>query len=146
MPELARKGEEIFRGLPVSAGVCQGKILLLGKSHAPIPHRQLLEAELAEEVNRLERALSKTRQEILDFQHRVSTGMKATDGGIFDAHLLVLEDRTLLDEVIRMIHEQKVNVEYAFHKVAERYAAYINRNDPQAADAFRSRMRAILSK
>jgi len=123
MPELARKGEKIFRGLPVSGGICQGKILLLGKSHAAVPQRKLADTELPEEVNRLEKALVKTRQEILEVQHKVSTGMNAADGGIFDAHLLVLEDRTLLDEVIRMIHEAKVNVEYAFHKVAGRYAA-----------------------
>lgn len=30
--------------------------------------------------------------------------------------------------------------------VALRYAAYINRNDPEAADAFRKRMRAMLGK
>ncbi|MSV31754.1 MAG: DUF4760 domain-containing protein [Bryobacterales bacterium] len=30
--------------------------------------------------------------------------------------------------------------------VAGRYAAYINRNDPNAADAFRTRMRAMLGK
>jgi len=122
MPELAHKGEKTFRGIPVSAGVCQGKILVLGKSHASIPHRQLTDTELPEELNRLEKALAQTRQEILGIQHKVSTGMKAADGGIFDAHLLVLEDRTLLDEVIRMIQEQKVNVEHAFHTVAERYA------------------------
>jgi phosphotransferase system enzyme I (PtsI) len=49
--------------------------------------------------------------------------MGAHEGGIFDAHLLVLEDRTLLDEVVRMIQRDKVNAEYAFHSVAERYAA-----------------------
>ncbi len=123
MPELVRKGEKIFRGLPVSGGICQGKIVLLGKSHAPVSQRKLTDAELPEEVNRLERALAKTRQEILEVQHKVSTGMNAADGGIFDAHLLVLEDRTLLDEVIRMVREQKVNVEYSFQKVAGRYAA-----------------------
>src|SRR6185295_11492403 len=122
MPEHAHQGEKIFRGIPVSAGVCQGKILVLGKSHASVPHRQLTDLELPEELNRLEKALAQTRQEILEIQHKVSTGMKSEDGGIFDAHLLVLEDRTLLDEVIRMIQEQKVNVEFAFHSVAERYA------------------------
>ena len=49
--------------------------------------------------------------------------MGAKEGNIFDAHLLMLEDRTLIDEVIRTIHEEKVNAEYAFHTVAERYAA-----------------------
>src|SRR5204863_7035332 len=53
---------------------------------------------------------------------RVSQAMGAEEGSIFDAHLLVLGDRTLLDEVVRMIREKKVNAEYAFHSVAERYA------------------------
>src|SRR5260370_35478291 len=48
--------------------------------------------------------------------------MGAQEGSIFDAHLLVLEDRTLLDEVMRLIQGEKVNAEYAFPLVAERYA------------------------
>jgi phosphoenolpyruvate-protein kinase (PTS system EI component) len=36
---------------------------------------------------------------------------------------LVLEDRVLLDEVIRLVQEQAVTADYAFHSVAERYAA-----------------------
>jgi phosphotransferase system enzyme I (PtsI) len=123
MPEPAQQGEKVFRGIPVSLGVCRGKIIVLGRSHAPIPKRQLTDAELPEEINRLERALIETRQQILDVQRKVSAGMGAEESGIFDAHLLVLEDRTLLDEVIRNIHEKKVNAEYAFHVVAEKYAS-----------------------
>ena len=42
--------------------------------------------------------------------------MGAQEGSIFDAHLLVLEDPTLLDEVVRIIQTQKVNAEHAFHR------------------------------
>ena len=122
MPEAARMGEKIFRGIPVSAGVCRGKILVLSGSHPAIPRHELAQADLPEEVNRLERALVQTRQQILEVQRKVSAGMGAEEGGIFDAHLLVLEDRTLLDEVIRNITEKKINAEYAFHAVAEKYA------------------------
>jgi phosphotransferase system enzyme I (PtsI) len=48
--------------------------------------------------------------------------MGAEESSIFDAHLLVLEDRTLLDEIVRLVQEEKVNAEHAFHSVAERYA------------------------
>jgi phosphotransferase system enzyme I (PtsI) len=123
MPEAPNKGERIFRGIPVSAGVCRGNILVFGRTRPSITQRQLSEAELAEEVNRLEKALAQTRHQILEVQRKVSAGMGASEGSIFDAHLLVLEDRTLLDEVIRVIHEQKANAEHAFHLVAERYAA-----------------------
>jgi phosphotransferase system enzyme I (PtsI) len=84
---------------------------------------QLTEAELAQEVERLEKALVLTRHQILEIQRKVGEGMGAQEGSIFDAHLLVLEDRTLLDEVVRVIREEKVNAEHAFHTVAERYAA-----------------------
>ncbi len=123
MPEALHKGEKTFRGIPVSAGVCRGKILVLGRTRPSIGKRHLSEAELAEDVNRLERALVQTRHQILEVQRKVSKGMGAHEGSIFDAHLLVLEDRTLLDEVVRMMQEEKVNAEHAFHTVAERYAA-----------------------
>jgi len=123
MPDPATKGEKIFRGIPVSTGVCRGKIVVMGRSHAAIPKRDLCDADLSEEINRLERALMQTRQQLLEVQKKVSAGMGAAEGGIFDAHLLVLEDRTLLDEVIRNINENRVNAEFAFHVVAEKYAS-----------------------
>src|SRR5258706_11327825 len=123
MAEGLPKGERIFRGIPVSAGVCRGKILVVSRSRPSINKKQLRDADLPEEVNRLERALIQTRQQILEIQKKVSAGMGAHEGSIFDAHLLVLEDRTLLDEVVRAIEGEKINAEYAFHVVAERYAS-----------------------
>jgi phosphoenolpyruvate-protein phosphotransferase (PTS system enzyme I) len=126
MPEPLHKGERVFRGIPVSAGVCRGKILVFGRSPHNIAKRLLSDSELPEEINRLEKALVQTRQEILDVQHKVSQAMGAEEGSIFDAHLLVLEDRTLLDEVMRLITEEKVNAEFAFYHVAERYASTLS--------------------
>ncbi len=123
MPAPLHKGERIFRGIPVSAGVCRGRILVVGRSRPPISKRQLSDAEAPQEVNRLEKALVQTRHQILEVQRRVNEGTGAREGSIFDAHLLVLEDRTLLDEVVRVIQEEKINAEHAFHRVAERYAA-----------------------
>src|SRR5712672_4520912 len=123
MPAPTPRGEKTFRGIAVSAGICQGKILVLGRGRPNIIKRQLTESELSEEINRVEKALVQTRHEILEVQRKVSQGMGSHEGSIFDAHLLVLEDRTLLDEVVRVIQQEKVNAEHAFHTVAERYAA-----------------------
>jgi phosphotransferase system enzyme I (PtsI) len=115
-------GEKVFRGIPVSAGVCRGKVLVIDKVRLTISRRTLKEEEVPEEVIRLERALIQTRHQLLEVQRKVSEGMGALEGSIFDAHLLVLEDRTLLDEVVRLIEKEKVNAEHAFQVVAERYA------------------------
>ena len=123
MAEAYPKGETTFKGIPVSGGVCRGKLLVLDRARPTIGRQKVSEAGTAEEVNRLERALVQTRHQLLEVQRRVSEGMGAAEGGIFDAHLLVLEDRTLVEEVVRIIQEEQVNAEYAFQTVAERYAA-----------------------
>src|SRR3974377_764047 len=98
MPEPQHKGEKSLRGIPVSAGVCRGKLLVLGRNRPSVAKMSLSDADLAEEVNRLEKALVQTRHQILEVQRKVSEGMGAQEGSIFDAHLLVPEDRPLLDE------------------------------------------------
>jgi phosphotransferase system enzyme I (PtsI) len=117
------RGQLSFRGIPVSAGVCRGKVLVLDRPRLQVSKREVPPAEFPEEVNRLERALVQTRQQLVEVQRRVSEGMGSRESGIFDAHLLVLEDRTLLDEVLRLMEESNVNAEWAFQTVADRYAA-----------------------
>src|SRR5579859_7509003 len=146
MPELARKGEKVYRGIPVSSGVCRGKILVLGRHHASIAKRAMAEAELACEVDRLEKALLRTRQEIIEVQRKISASMGAGEAGIFDAHLLVLEDRVLLDEVVRKIQEEKVNVEFAFHTVAEKYASALSAIEDEYLRERATDMRDVTSR
>jgi len=123
MPEPLHKGEKIFRGIPVSNGVCRGKILVLGKTQHAISDQALPDDALPGEVTKFEKALVQTRQEILEVQRKVNTAMGAAEAGIFEAHLLVLEDRTLIDEVLRAINTEKLSAAQAFHKISERYAA-----------------------
>ncbi len=124
-----REGERILKGIPASGGVCCGKILVLGKSNDDIPSDTIDELEVPQELEHLEKALIQTRQQVLEIQRRVEEGMGAKDAAIFDAHLLVLEDQTLIDEVSRLIQEQKLNGAKAFHNVAEKYAATLGAMD-----------------
>ncbi|HUA38392.1 MAG TPA: phosphoenolpyruvate--protein phosphotransferase [Candidatus Sulfopaludibacter sp.] len=129
MPEQA-KGEKEFRGIAVSAGICRGKILVLHRARHIIARRGLADNELNEEVGRFEKALVQTRQQILEIQGKVLETLSSKEADIFEAHLLMLEDRVLVDEVIRMIRDQKVNADFAFHTVAERYVtALVAAND-----------------
>src|SRR2546428_10481274 len=131
MAEHSRSGEKVLRGIPVSSGIRRGKVLVLGKSHDAVPRREITEAEVAREIQRFEQALVQTRHQIQEVQRKVGERMGAKDARIFDAHLLVLDDPTLIDEVTRAIQEQKVNVEYAFHQVAEKYAATLSGMDDE---------------
>jgi phosphoenolpyruvate-protein phosphotransferase (PTS system enzyme I) len=124
------KGEKVFRGIAVSAGICRGKILVLHRARHIIARRGLADSELNEEVGRFEKALVQTRRQVLEIQGKVLENLSAKEADIFEAHLLMLEDQVLVDEVIRMIRGQKLNADYAFHTVAERYVtALVAAND-----------------
>jgi len=115
-------GERIFRGIAVSPGVTQGKILVLDKGQEERPHRRILQEEEADsELRRFETALVETRRELRDIRETVNERLGARDAQIFDAHLLVLEDPMLIDQVTRMIREENVNAEFAFHEVTTQY-------------------------
>src|SRR2546422_7503514 len=72
MPEALPSGERIFRGIPVSAGVCRGKLLVLGLARPVIDKRPVSETAVAEEINRFEKALVQTRHQLLEVQRKVS--------------------------------------------------------------------------
>ena len=114
-------GEKVYRGIAVSAGVCRGRVIVLRRTRHVIAKRELATEHIEPEVRRFEHALVRTRQQITEVQRRVSQTMSSSEADIFDAHLLMLEDRVLIEEVIKLIREQQVNADYAFHTAAERY-------------------------
>src|SRR5437763_14633560 len=60
---------------------------------------------------------------------RIVKSSDAKDVAIFDAHLLVVEDLTLIDEVLRKLKSDLCNVEWAFQEVATRYAETLSKID-----------------
>jgi phosphoenolpyruvate-protein phosphotransferase (PTS system enzyme I) len=114
--------EVILRGIPVSRGVCVGNVMLLGRQNPNIREEYVEPAEAHLQIERLEQALVETRAQLHDIHARVSIAMGATDAGIFDAHLLVLDDPSLLDQVAAMINGDAVTAEYAFHTIGGRFA------------------------
>jgi phosphotransferase system enzyme I (PtsI) len=125
------KGEKAFRGIAVSAGVCRGKVLVLHRTQHVVARRALADDAVAPEVRRFEHALVRTRQQITEIQRRVAATMSSSEADIFDAHLLMLEDRVLIEEVLKIVREQKVNADYAFHTASERYIKVLENVDDE---------------
>jgi phosphotransferase system enzyme I (PtsI) len=119
------KGEKVYRGIAVSAGVCKGKVVVLHHARHAIVRRELPPDSVPLEVKRFEHALVRTRQQITEVQRRVADTMSSSEADIFDAHLLMLEDRVLIEEVIKIIIEQKTNADFAFHTASDRYIAVL---------------------
>ncbi len=118
-----------LNGIGVSPGIARGIALVLSDEDDDPPIYKIEESEINSELERLESALLATRQQIVEMQERIAGAIGAKDAGIFDAHLLVVEDRTLLDEVAKLLKEERYNIEYIFHRVALRYARSLSEID-----------------
>ena len=113
--------EQRFTGIPVAPGIAHCAVMVQWEEDEEIALRKIEPHELPEEIARFESALIATRAELLEIQQRIVNAIGSTDASIFDAHLLVVEDRTLIDEVLRNLDRERCNVEYIFHQVAEKY-------------------------
>ncbi len=129
MSSLEAKPETRFYGVGVSPGIARAKILVVRDDEEDITKYSITAAEITGEIGRFEAALIQTRAQILEVQQKIAEAIGAKDAGIFDAHLLVVEDRTLIDEVLRKLESDLCNVEYIFHEVASRYAETLSKID-----------------
>jgi phosphotransferase system enzyme I (PtsI) len=121
--------EKRYNGAGVSLGIARGTVFVHRPDDAAAPSRSIAEGEIPGEIARFESALLATRSQILEMQQRIAESTGAKDASIFDAHLLVVEDRTLIDEVLRRLGTDRMNVEHVFQTVAGRYAKTLSEID-----------------
>jgi len=118
-----------FEGAGVSAGIARGKVHVVRDELDEVVRYRIAPSQVADEIARFETALIQTRMQILEMQQRIAESIGTKDAAIFDAHLLVVEDRTLIDEVLRKLETDLCNVEWVFQEVATRYAETLNKID-----------------
>ncbi len=118
-----------FQGAGVSPGIAQGAIHVVRDDLDDVARYHIEPSQITTEIGRFETALIQTRVQILEMQQKIAESIGAKDAGIFDAHLLVVEDRTLIDEVLRKLESDLCNVEWVFQEVAANYAETLSKID-----------------
>jgi len=116
------KKEKIYEGIAASPGVVIGRVHTFNLEEAVIVPRKIRQSEVPAEIARFEDSLIATRQELLTIRKELAQRLDRNETDLFDAHLLLVEDRALIEEVIRGIEEKKRNAEYVFQQVVEKYA------------------------
>src|SRR5438445_11840867 len=129
MNEQKARQEIRFEGAGVSPGIAHGQIHVVRDDLDDVARYRISPSQVTDEIGRFEAALIQTRMQILEMQQRIAESIGAKDAAIFDAHLLVVEDRTLIDEVLRKLETDLCNVEWVFQEVATSYAETLNKID-----------------
>ena len=126
-----KKKETILKGIPASPGIVSGKAFLYGREQYTIARRPVKEEQIPNELKRFKDALIQTKNEILDIKKRISEEMSAKHAQIFSAHLLVIDDSMLIEEVVSRLKKDKLSIEYVFQDVLRRYIKVFSEMDDE---------------
>ena len=120
-----------LQGIAVSHGVAIGEAVVIDNEGFRIPKRTVMDDALDGELARLDHAIGAVAKEIEKNRDRVSEELGEHYGAIFTAHLEMLHDKTLHNEVEALIRDQHHSAEYAVSKTLRRYAKVFRNLDDQ---------------
>ncbi|MEW6170418.1 MAG: phosphoenolpyruvate--protein phosphotransferase [Candidatus Omnitrophota bacterium] len=145
---------EIIKGIAAASGVAMGPAYIIGREEFNIEKEKITEKQIPTQIQIFEEALIKTRKEILELQKKIALEMGQEGAEIFNAHLLVLEDRMLVEEVLSRLKNEKLNIAYIFSEVLKKYISvfskiedeYLKERMSDISDVGKRVLRNLLSK
>lgn len=120
MSEPTIKHEERWHGVGVSDGVAVGRVLRLHNGAPSLYRTSINESEIEVEIARLARALEAAHNQLAEIKERAGHELGVELGYIFDAHLAILEDAKLREEIVDCIRRERVNTEWAVKVVTDK--------------------------
>ncbi|MGC6455318.1 MAG: phosphoenolpyruvate--protein phosphotransferase [Coraliomargaritaceae bacterium] len=125
MSENSDRNEVILKGIGASPGVARGKAFVYLQAKLDVPCYDVNDGVDAE-MERLDQAILETREQITAVKNQIAESLGEGEARIFDAHLLVLEDAALIEEVANELKTSGKNVEYCYNNVAQRYISFFS--------------------
>lgn len=113
--------EIVLKGIPAAPGIAYGPSFILDKGEFIVPKRSISSSEIDSEIARFEEAINNARREIHQLKAKITQDMGQAHAKIFDAHLLVLQDVTLVNGVISGIRDTKSSAEYVFFTFIKKF-------------------------
>ena len=111
---MTPSSERLLKGIGVSPGIAIGPTVTVRWALPEVPHRVVPRTQVEKEVRRLRAALKDVRRQIVDLRARAEDRAGVDEARIFDAQMLILEDRDFIGGVDELIRENHLTAEKAF--------------------------------
>ena len=112
-------------GIPGSPGVSHGPVFRFLHGDVEVPQYQVSVSEQESELERFKDSVAITRTQIEGIRNEVAKNLGEKEAGIFDAHILVLEDKALFVDIEKEIKKTGDNIEQCVYRVTQRYHDYL---------------------
>ncbi len=117
-PTVTAPAMQVLSGIGVSPGVAIGRAVSISTRQGEAYRIPIREDEVEAEIERLHEAVRHGQRELLRIRDKAGDDLGTELAAIFDAHVLLMNDRNFLDRIVGRIRAQRVNAEWAVQKTA----------------------------
>jgi len=114
------KAEVLFQGNGVSPGVALGSALKLDSYNRVMLKTFIRDDQIESEIERLQHAIQVSREQLESLKLRLEKKVGVEHGFILDVHILMLEDKSLMADIISIIRNHGANAEWAVRQATDR--------------------------
>jgi len=105
--------EKVYRGIVASPGIVIGRAYLLDRRKVVVAGRRIESVSVKDEVARFKKAVELSKTQLEDLRKRFSKGLGKSHIYILETHIMLLEDKMLVDGTVKRIKESLLNAEGA---------------------------------
>ncbi len=102
-----------LKGTGVSSGITIGRVYILDRGKISVTKEVIKESHVDREIARFKNAVQIGVEELRTVQDAILDDYVRKHAYIIDAHMMLLQDEYLSDNVIKAIREEKINAEWA---------------------------------
>ncbi len=110
-----------LRGIGVSPGIALGEVMLTERVVFTERKESISPDKVDEELKRLKNAIKRTKEQLTQVKDQTKQKMGEEYSFIFEAHLLILEGKSLHSDFERIIKEENCRAEWALSRVHDKY-------------------------
>jgi len=127
MPKGVTEQEIIYEGIPASPGIAIAPVHVVARGFSAPEVYEIPESEVPSEQARFKEALEITKRQLIELQNRLEDLSGNNESGIFEAHVMILEDRSVVDRVLLAISDRQQNAEFAFYAIMQNFLEAMRR-------------------
>ena len=102
-----------LRGIGVSPGIAIGEVLLTERVIFTERKEKILPHQVEHELKRLNKAIERTKSQLTRIKDQIRKKMGEEHSFILEAHLLMLEDKSMRSGLDRIVREEHCRTEWA---------------------------------
>jgi phosphoenolpyruvate-protein phosphotransferase (PTS system enzyme I) len=114
------KTEVVFQGNGVSPGISIGTALKLDSHNRLILKTFIQEDRVEEEIERVQLAIRSSKEQLESLKQQLEQKVGLEHSFILDVHMLMLEDKSLMSDIISIIRNHGANAEWAVRQATDR--------------------------